>query len=416
MINLMSNKTNGPHKSFWSFILTLILVFGLFQGFLPKNALATNFENNYIDNLLFYYDTTDDLIFQFHCKTTFTPYIGYYTYIFNTSYGGSYAIADPYFDNIEEAIDPDLTSGQFKAGTTYRILGKFLGGENYPFSGYITKAYWEQHKGAPMTSGDNLISYRFLSSIVADYTILAYYDPSCNPPSLTITYPVDNAEIVENFYVTGTFTQPTPTYSWLTMFVSAVGGESYIDVFNQNINFATSGPMSIYVSGLSAGYYDFDIYMRDLEDNFYPPQVGWPITNIHIVNNLPPALPPYGGQPPITAPSVFDILTPAPWYASNSPYETSTALFDTLTGTFAPVLLAIGDNLTQFAQNFTASNASSTGNQLGNSILLVRSYITNINSFFADFPVGQFLLLYLIALVVVIVLRLVKGLIGLFKI
>jgi hypothetical protein len=115
-------------------------------------------------------------------------------------------------------------------------------------------------------------------------------------------------------------------------------------------------------------------------------------------------------------PQVYQPLEPSAYYTANSSYSTSTGLYNTITGTFAPVLLSIGDSLVNFASSFTASNASSTGNQLGASILLIRSYVSNINSFFANFPVANFLLLYLIALVVVIVLRLVKGLIGLFKI
>jgi hypothetical protein len=155
--------------------------------------------------------------------------------------------------------------------------------------------------------------------------------------------------------------------------------------------------------------------MLDTENNSitYP---TWNISNIHIVNDLPPSLPPYGEQPPSTAPPAFEPLEPGAYYTENSTYATPTPLWITITGTFAPVLLSVGQNLTDFASGFTLSNASSTGNQLGQSILLVRTYVSSINSFFADFPVGQFLLLYLIALVVIIVLRLIKGLINLFKI
>lgn len=390
-----------PYRSIWSFILTLILVFGLFQGFLPKNALATN---SYFDDVIFYKDSNGYYRLGIHIKTSLSGTM------FQCNFPDPHCRLYADFEVLPSYYPPTKTEGHFAvsyttdcsgtytltAGNTYELF-LTLDPASYPnindthYIDYIT--FWNDWPN--FTDNEN---YYFLET-----------------PTLTITYPEDDYEIAENFYITGSFTQPASQYQYLTMFMSAVGGESYIDVFSQTISGASSGTISIWVNGVPAGYYDFDIYMRDNESNFYP-QGGWPITNIHIVNDLPFTLPPYGGQPPTTAPPVFQPLEPANYYTENSEYSTSTALYNTLTGTFAPVILAIGDSLTNLAQNFTQSNASSTGNQLGQSILLVRSYLTNINAFFANFPVGQFLLLYLIALVVVIVLRLVKGLIGLFKI
>jgi hypothetical protein len=408
-----------PYRSIWSVLLGFFLIFTLFGGVPSKSALA--FENSYISDTLFYNDPTDGLIFQFYVKTSFDPVVSDYFRIFYIRPGDCsdnsciYAGLPGYswYINLNSAFEPDPTDGTtLTAGNTYKFYFKEAhDGVNQP----ITKARYEYYLGHTLTPADFLYTYasqQFWSVALPTNTIVAYYSEF---PTLTITYPADNTEIAESFYITGSFTQPNSQYQYLTAFISAVGGESYIDVFNQVINGAESGEISIWINGLSAGYYDFDIYMRDNESNFYP-QGGWPITNIHIVNDLSFTLPPYGGQPPTTAPPVFQPLEPANYYTENSEYSTSTALYNTLTGTFAPIILAIGDSLTNLAQNFTQSNASSTGNQLGQSILLVRSYLTNINAFFSNFPVGQFLLLYLIALVVVIVLRLVKGLIGLFKI
>jgi hypothetical protein len=77
--------------------------------------------------------------------------------------------------------------------------------------------------------------------------------------------------------------------------------------------------------------------------------------------------------------------------------------------------LALGNNLTAYSSNFTPSNASSTGNQMGEAVVLMRSYLSNLNSFFNNLPISQFLVLYLIALVLVVIIRLVKGLIHLGK-
>jgi hypothetical protein len=236
---------------------------------------------------------------------------------------------------------------------------------------------------------------------------------------LTITWPPDNSEIAESFYIEGSWTQPQPyIYHWLIAFINPVG-QGYTDTRGQTISIngegVATGTMSIWIDGLPAGYYDFDIWMLDTENNYiqFP---GWHINNIHIVQDLPQTLPPYQEQPPTTMPPVYQTLDCAIYYDENSTYATSTGLYSGVCGTFSPVLLSIGQNLTDFATRFSQSNASSTGNQLGASIVIVRSYIQNINEFFYGFPLSQILLLYLIALVVVIVLRLVKGLINLFKI
>jgi hypothetical protein len=446
MTYLMSKKTNRPHRAFWRFVFSFILVFGLLQGFLLKNdVLATN---SYIDNITFTKDLNGEAILTFHVLTSFNIIFGArststYRYVCDI---GNYFFGmnqnDNYFGIVPVSIVGNHyvplascgTTFTYVAGNTYSNI--MVNGYNQSYDktdGYICSHFLTNCGGVGQWNG----VYTYVASIDDILTSTDYVDtfgksvyaPNQWPmtdtqkyyfteyPTLTITWPANNSELTANFYVAGTFTLPaSSTYQYLTLFSGQAGGSSYDNVFNQNINFATSGNMSIWISGLSAGYYDFDIFFRDTAGNFWASQTGgYPITNIHIVNDLPYTLPPFNNQPPIYAPPVYEPLIPSTFYLANSSYSTSTAFYNTLTKTFAPVLLTIGENLTNFSQNFTASNASSTGHQLGNSILLVRSYITNINSFFANFPVGQFLLLYLIALVVVIVLRLVKGLISLFK-
>jgi hypothetical protein len=187
---------------------------------------------------------------------------------------------------------------------------------------------------------------------------------------------------------------------------------SSLQSFWQAIYGNATGTVSIWVSGLPASYYDFRIYFRSGDWDFYQ---GAIIQNIHIVNDLPFSLPPTQGEEPTEFPPVYNELVCGTYYLENSTYETSTAMFNGLCLTLAPMLLSIGGNLTSYSANFTASNASSTGNQMGQSVVLIRSYLLNFNSFFGNFPVSQFLVLYLLALLLVIIIRLVKGIIHLAK-
>jgi hypothetical protein len=233
-------------------------------------------------------------------------------------------------------------------------------------------------------------------------------------PSLTITFPEDNEELVSSFNITGSFTQPTADPSGFLQVSTMPAGtySSSLQSFWQSIQSASSGAVSIWVSNLSAGYYDFRIYFRGGTFDFYE---GAVIYNVHIVNDLPFSLPPTQGLPPFEIVPVYNELVCDTYYAENSTYETSTALFSNLCLTLSPVLLGVGGVLTQYSANFTPSNASSTGNQLGQSVVLLRSYLSNLNSFFNGFPVSQFLVLYLIALLIAILIRLIKNLIHLAK-
>jgi hypothetical protein len=430
-------KTNRPHKSFWSFILTLILVFGLFQSFLPKNALGSN---SYIDNISFYKDADGIVRVRFHVLVGFDVIIGEKLvldentdYCRITAFGYYYGEVLPPGKSITIVVPDDLNNTftcnrtfHYTAGQTYnnivitntfnailshstnKLCIKVNGVANCAFGsfdyisqwGSLTLSDYFEHKnysGGPWPMEADPEHYFFLET-----------------PTLTITFPGDNEEILTNFYITGSWTQPTSTYQWLSAFVRTAGTQELFAVFNQAIN-ATSGPMAIFVGGMPEGYVDIDIMMRSAGNDFYFEE-DWTISDIHIVNDLPWVLPGWEDYPPTTAPPVYNPLDPTVYCTEHSTYATCTPMYYAMTDTFAPVLLSVGNNLVDFASKFTPSNASSTGNQLGQSILIIRSYITNINSFFSDFPVANFLLLYLIALVVVIVLRLVKGLIGLFKI
>jgi hypothetical protein len=386
-------KTNRPYKPFWGLIFGLILVFGSFVGFLPNRALASN---NYADDFLYYCGSNNYPRLSFHVITTFQASSG-------SSYPPVAILCNPdcYYGLYLVGLDTPHT---FTAGNTYDFPFR---SNNVPYPDACSSLN-------SSTNFTNFGNYDGWSpKFTPNFTDTEHYYFT-ELPSLTITFPEDDEELVANFYITGSFTQPTSTYQWLSAFVRVAGTQELFAVFNQAIN-ATSGSMAIFTGGMAEGYVDIDIMMRSAGNDFYFEE-DWTISNIHIVNDLPWVLPGWEDYPPTTAPPVYNPLDPTVYCTEHSTYATCTPMYYAMTDTFAPVLLSVGNNLVDFASKFTPSNASSTGNQLGQSILIIRSYITNINSFFSDFPVANFLLLYLIALVVVIVLRLVKGLIGLFKI
>jgi hypothetical protein len=375
-------------------VLVLGYIIWIFSGSIsPKIALASNI---YIDDIS-WYNSGGHTWFTFHTLTSFTTDyaedwqgVGCHApdfYVVLNKGGGGGIFHIPYaYTGGSCGAGGEVT---FTAGQNYAIYMTTLG--EYDDTWYIDYIY---HYGPNWDDQEN---YSFSQM-----------------PSLTITFPGDDEEMVANFYITGSWTQPAEDPSGFLQVDTMPAGtlSSSLISFWQSIQSATSGAVSIWVGNLSAGYYDFRIYFRGGAYDFYE---GAVIQNIHIVNDLPYALPPYGEGEAYYPPASYNPLNPITYYQENSTYATSTALYDTLTGVLAPMLLGIGNSLTQYSANFTPSNASSTGNQLGQAVVLVRSYLLNLNSFFNGFPVSQFLMLYLIALVLVVVIRLVKNLIHLGK-
>jgi hypothetical protein len=369
---------------------------------------------------------------NFHVKTSFNlvyvvpdyPSAGYCSlYAPGGGVSGTFYV---YHSGSTSGRDFDLSS-VLNGSCSVPVSNPWIAGNTYS---YHVLGSWPNK-----TNGDNSANYIDASSYIASDYLYNFGSPFGSPrsvfnpnfndadkyyfiqyPSMTITYPYNNTDIVWIFDIQGSFTQPSGNTShFLQADIMPTGSEiSSFQKFWTTIGDNTSGNFSITIGNVPAGYYDFRIYFISGAFDHYQ---GALISNIHIVNDLPPFIPPWAEQPPTTAPMVYQPLEPIDYYTTQqSTYATPTPLYITLTGTFSPVLLSITGNLQQFASNFTLTNASSTGNQIGQSVLLVRSYLSNFNSFFGNFPVSQFLLLYLIALVVVVVLRLVKGLINLFKI
>jgi hypothetical protein len=132
---------------------------------------------------------------------------------------------------------------------------------------------------------------------------------------------------------------------------------------------------------------------------------------INILDYLPPELP----NSEQTPPAFFGVVGGTEYYSIHSNYATSTDLFLNLIGAVEPIIITIGDNLTFFSANFDQDIAKETGQKTGDAVLMIRSYSSNLNTFFNNLPVAEFLFFYLTLLIVVIVFRLIKNLLGIAK-
>jgi len=126
------------------------------------------------------------------------------------------------------------------------------------------------------------------------------------------------------------------------------------------------------------------------------------ILNLKILIDFPektfPTIPVISGE--------SDLQDPDDFYAENSDYTTSTALFNTLTGTFGSALNYIDNFLDIF--DYFEMNKDQAGVMFGTSIRNGRSYLQNINAFFNDFPITEILSLYLLSLMIIVIFRIIK--------
>jgi hypothetical protein len=405
MINIKKpSKVSGLKKRprptrFYALVFSVILVFGLFNGFLVKNALAVySYSNNYTDNWLLYTAPDGDhILISFHVKTTFNLYgMPYNCHAF--SYAGI-------------LIDfSDYPSGYtFQAGQNYTIQDLQATGQ-----GDYTFTIHNLGFASLFTTWQTWCSNSFIYGGIPNNTLLADFT---QVPVLAITYPHDNDEIAGAFNIQGSYTIPAGSgYNYLIAGVFTAGSYDPLN-FNDNVqafgyNLATTtGNVLIPVNGIPAGYYD--IYFRFLGSGLnYEPATH--ILNVHLVNDIPPALPETGETPPEV--QIYPPTAPDTYHADYCAYGTSTTpLFNTLTGAVSGMITSIGDNLATFAGRFSNTDAKDTGEQLASSVLIMRSYVAGLNSFFGELPVGEILILYLIVFVLVILFRVIKGLINLIK-
>lgn len=275
------------------------------------------------------------------------------------------------------------------------------------------------------TSGTFDITFPGSSLPNGHYTMKAFftnidqseiYDPNVSVsftmavpvPSITIAYPPGQQTISSSFNITGSFIDPIGIHPWIQANFYTTGTSNLVDTFSTTTGGATSGTISIPVSGLGSGNYTIKMFFRDLAGQIYDP--GTTPIDISINVNIPPQLP--GGETP---PVVYQGTDPAVYYTSHSQYTTSTPLYNALSGSLAPVIGSIGENLSFFSSRFELSDAQATGSNLGNAILVAKGYATNINQLLGNLPIAQMLVFYLALLILVGVFRLVKNLINMIK-
>jgi len=235
--------------------------------------------------------------------------------------------------------------------------------------------------------------------------------PFVEYPTLDITFPFENAEIAEAFNITGSYTLPGASTldKLMAYFGYGESGETNFYEFYQDVS-PPSGDINIRVAGLPAGDYLLGFsFINSSDENDYYMIYEW--LDIHILETIPPELPETGEAPP----AFFSPIDADQFYLDFSNYDTPTALFINLKSAVQPVFTTIGSNLTFFTSRFDKDMAKETGERTGQAILLIRTYSSNLNTFFNDLPVSEFLLFYLTLLIVVIVFRIIKNLINLIK-
>ena len=429
-----TQKKDRACRRFYGVVFSLILVFGLFNGFFVKNVLA---DNNYIDNILFIPRTDDNAgVLQFHVKTTFSlgSSSGYFdenryyqfcalypdlsagrVYSFyklngnltslallETLQNGSVMFPDGYFPS-----GGYCGSITFYAGDTYQIPlspDYWDSGTGYGrMWGYWVGCYASQHGHYTTLTNNDYLNTIFGNTPAIDTGTYHFHEL----PKLTITFPHANDEIAGAFYIDGTYTIPSISdYPKLIIWFTTPDNITYPNAYKELTTI--TGTLHEKITNLPAGYYAIRfIFSGNLT---YETLLQ---ISIHIVNDIPPELP-TGETPPIIP--AFGYTSPQTYYDLHSNYSTSTALFNDLTASVGALLSNVGNSLSTFAGKFTLTDAQNTGTIFGNSISIIRSYTSNLNSFFDNFPVSQILIFYIVIFMAIIVFRLVKNLVNLIKI
>lgn len=403
-------------------VFLAFLIFGLYLAIPAKTAQAVN---NYIDNTKLYKNDLGLYTLEFNVKTSFTW--GNWLWCYNSNCQGLLGRAgfdldkevfgtpqaSLFYDTIPACYTTPLyrprtgtyengTACDLVAGNTYK-----MNIDNFYVWDISQSTYWlKNFHDYNLNSGDilNLISGWFYPAGDSNEPV-AFSEF----PGLSISYPQENDEIADAFYVQGNYTLPASSnLDTLLVMVNEVGiyGITYYGFFQENLGL--SGSVNVRVSGVASGDYEIFFAFMEYEDdsNIFIPPVS---VKIKVLESIPPELPGTQEIPP----DIFSTLSAQAIYLTYSNYSTSTALFGAFSGAIEPLITVIGDNLTFFSSQFNQDTAKDTGEKAGNAVLLIRSYAGNINSFFNDMPISEILFLYLSALVAVIVFRLIRLLIKL---
>jgi len=383
MMKHTQHTIKTPHKAIIGLLCAFILVFGIGFGISRVEA-----SNPYIENIVFYKNDTDNFAhIKFFCKTSFT---------FTGGIGN--------FGSIYQ--DPEIL----------KDFGSPCGTQNYTAGNTYDFALYRSAYCSPPTPDPPFTNEYYFTNIgltganpfTPNFTDTEKYYFS-EKPTLDISYPLNNAEIVEAFNITGTYTIPENSgITKLIAFFTPVGLPYSTYSFHQNLTYL-SGDVNIRSSGIQADDYTIEFCFVGFGIEAICPVENY--INISIVERIPPELPETQEPPP----EFYDPIDADQFYLDFSAYDTPTAMYNNLKSAIQPIFITIGSNLTFFTSRFDSETAKDTGEKTGQAILLVRSYSSNLNTFFNDLPVSEFLLFYLTLLIVVIVFRIIKNLINLIK-
>jgi len=420
MIKDTATHKKTLYRAFLGFLCAFILVAGI--NFAVPGA---NAENNYISDIVFTSDPNDTYLgfnaikVSFFVNTTFQITFwqdgtkcwscfgfspdqvyqadGQHCYCPGTPFHNRYILV-PVNSNSITTISCPVGTQTFTAGQTYSFwlshYYDYFGLDSSLFFNGLYPSTWGVFNNTCLPLGD------FWQGDTEQYPFLEF-------PTLNITYPFENAEISQAFNVQGSYTIPTG-YDKLTAYVGQPIPYAQYS-FTQNLT-DPGGNIDIRISGIPSGenYQMFFYFSGDSVESYY---VESATINFSIVTAIPPELPGTGETPP----EFFDPISADQYYIDFSNYGIPTALYTNLKNAIEPIFTAIGSNLTFFTSRFDSDTAKETGEKTGQAILIIRSYSSNLNTFFNDLPVSEFLIFYLSLLIMVIVFRTIKNLINLIK-
>jgi len=162
-----------------------------------------------------------------------------------------------------------------------------------------------------------------------------------------------------------------------------------------------SGSNSFLVeAGITKGIWNFNLTIKDENGDLFLPSEFEALTLDFLLNYEAidyPTLPDAPDQPELQDPEDF--------YFENSEYETTTAVFNSLTNSFGSAFIWIY-NLLDIFDYFQLN--TDIGQSVGEAISTGRAYLGNINAFFGDLPMVEMFLLYLGVMLIVGILRFIK--------
>jgi len=407
-----SHTKRWSYRSILGVILGVIIFSGLSFGLFSKNAFADT-NSNYISNAKLYYGSDGALYLEFTVQTTFHSVGG-----FHMNGEWAWRSGGIYSDNLVLNNCADLTLVFSPAPQN------IINNNCYSYGGWIyvsdasadfLAGYTYKMKITQNGSADSFRLYNF-NFQQGDYLTLHFVPDAPDVyfsvfPSVSVSYPNDNAQISGAFNVQGSFTIPAgKSANYINISLNPVGaGYSLLTNFSQDITGQNQGSFSIPISDVPAGYYDIIV---SFVGGDYDGYIGATIHNVQLVNDIPPAL--STGETTPSSPN-FNFISPDNYYLQHSNYSTSTGLFNNLAGSVGALIQSVGNSLSAFAGKFSLSDAQQTATMVATSISTIRTYSNNLNSFFGSLPVSQILFLYLIIFVAVIVFRLIKNLVNLIK-